>query len=254
MTFEKLENLNDKVVVIAGGCGQVGYAAAQSLSRLGAKIIVLVRRDLDAAQEKMNQLPNNHLGHRAILASVIDTVSIKNAVSDIKEFEGKCDILINAAGVSKTRNTDTKNITDEIFDETISTNFKGPLITIREFVDLLNCTGDGLIINISSTASIRPRNNILYGASKAAVNTLTQGFARSLGPNIRVVGIAPGFLTYPTSGASPRTPDEESAVINWSALKRITTGEDIANAIESVALTMRFITGQTIVIDGGVII
>ena len=252
MTFERLENLNNKVVVITGGCGQVGYATAKRLSSLGAKIIVIVRRNLEDAQEMMNQLPNNHLGHRAVLASVTDTESIKKAVEDIKKQEGKCDILVNAAGITKgVGKSNFKNLTDEIFDEIVTNNLRGTFAVIREFYDLLNESNDGLVINISSTSAFYPRNNLAYSASKAGVNILTQGLARFLSPNIRIIGIAPGFLQNPTSGARPRTPEEDQEVIKRSPLKRITTGDDIASAIEGFALNLRYITGRTIIIDGG---
>jgi 3-oxoacyl-[acyl-carrier protein] reductase len=252
MTFEKLENLNNKVVVITGGCGQVGYATAKRLASIGAKIIVVVRRNLEDAQEKMNQLPNNHLGHRAYLASITDTNSIKQIVSDIKEKEGKCDILVNAAGITRAvGKTNFRNITDEIFDEIIINNIRGTFAVIREFYDLLNDSGDGLVINISSTSALYPRNNVAYGASKAGVNVLTQGLARALSPNIRIIGISPGFLQNPTSGAIARSIEQDLEVIKRSPLKRIVTGDDIASVIEGFALNLRYVTGQTIVVDGG---
>lgn len=252
MTFEKLENLNGKVVVITGGCGQIGYSTAKRLSSLGAKIIVIVRRNLEEAQEKMNQLPNSHLGHRAYLASITDTESIKRVVVDIKEKESKCDILVNAAGITRgVGKTNFRNITDEIFDEIVINNLRGTFAVIREFYDLLNDSGDGLVINISSTSSLHPRNNVAYGASKAGINVLTHGLARALSPNIRIVGISPGFLQNPTSGAKPRTPEEDQEVMKRSPLKRIVTGDDIASVIEGFSLNLRYVTGQTIVVDGG---
>ena len=252
MTFEKLENLNNKIVVITGGCGQVGYATAKRLASIGAKIIVVVRRNLEDAQEKMNQLPNNHLGHRAYLASITDTNSIKQVVSDIKEKEGKCDVLVNAAGITRAvGKTNFRNITDEIFDEIIINNLRGTFAVIREFYDLLNDSGDGLVVNISSTSALHPRNNVAYGASKAGVNVLTQGLARALSPNIRIIGISPGFLQNPTSGAIARSIEQDLEVIKRSPLKRIVTGDDIASVIEGFALNLRYVTGQTIVVDGG---
>jgi len=127
--FEKLENLNNKVVVIAGGVGQVGYATAKVLAGKGARVIALVRRDLESAEQMMAQLSGT-----AILADVTDTDSIKRAIAQI----GQCDILINAVGT--TRNippVDLQNLTDEIFDTIIDTNLKGSFVLIREFHPLL---------------------------------------------------------------------------------------------------------------------
>jgi len=244
--FEKLENLNNKVVVIAGGAGQVGYATAKALAARGATVIALVRRDLESAENMMSQLP---VKGSAILADVTNTLSIKNAVSQITQ----CDILINAVGT--TRNippVELNNLSDEIFDTIIGTNLKGSFVLIREFSSLLSKSGDALIVNISSTAGSRAsQSNLAYGAAKAGIDLITKTLGKALGPNIRVVGIAPGYLTNPTSGATkPSGANEQIGKI--SPLRRVGQAEDIANAVEAVATTMRFITGQTITVDGGV--
>jgi len=244
--FEKLENLNGKVVVIAGGAGQVGYATAKALSSKGASVIVLVRRDLESAKSMMAQLP---VAGTAMLADVTDTASIKNAVSQISQ----CDILINAVGT--TRNippVELQNLTDEIFDTIIATNLKGSFVLIREFHSLLAKSGDALIINISSTAGLRAsQSNLAYGAAKAGIDLITKTLGKALGPNIRVVGVAPGYLTNPTSGAV-KPPGANEQIGKMSPLRRVGQAEDIANAIESIATTMRFVTGQTITVDGGI--
>lgn len=244
--FEKLENLNNKVVVIAGGVGQVGYATATALAARGATVIALVRRDLESAENMMSQLP---VKGSAILADVTNTLSIKNAVSQIKQ----CDILINAVGT--TRNippVELINLTDEIFDTIIDTNLKGSFVLIREFCPLLIKSGDGLIVNVSSTAGSRAsQSNLAYGAAKAGIDLITKTLGKALGPSVRVVGIAPGYLTKPTSGAT-KPPGANEQIGKISPLHRVGQAEDIANAIESVATTMRFITGQTITVDGGV--
>jgi NAD(P)-dependent dehydrogenase (short-subunit alcohol dehydrogenase family) len=242
--FEKLENLNNKVVVIAGGVGQVGYATAKVLAGKGARVIALVRRDLESAKQLMAQLSGT-----AILADVTDTDSIKRAVAQLDQ----CDILINAVGT--TRNippVDLQNLTDEVFDTIIDTNLKGSFVLIREFHPLLAKSGDGLIVNISSTAGLRAsQSNLAYGAAKAGIDLITKTLGKALGPSIRVVGIAPGYLTNPTSGAV-KPPGANEQIAKISPLRRVGQAEDIANAVESVATTMRFVTGQTITIDGGI--
>jgi 3-oxoacyl-[acyl-carrier protein] reductase len=253
-SFQRLENLNGKVVVITGGGGHIGLEIAKTLAARGAKIISLSRSKIEETAIYYKNLPNSELNHRVIEASVTDTESIKKAVADIKSKEGRCDVLINAAA-SNASTGGFKNITDEIFDNIVNTVLKGTFVCIREFLDLLNSTEESLIVNISSTSSLRPaRSNLAYGAAKAGINALTQGLGKSLGPKIRVVGIAPGFLEHPTSGASKRTAEEDDMVRQASCLKRIGKSSDIAVAIESIILDMRFITGQTIVIDGGIIL
>jgi NAD(P)-dependent dehydrogenase (short-subunit alcohol dehydrogenase family) len=92
MKLDRLENLCGKVAVIAGGCGQVGYATAIRLAQQGARVIVLVRRDHAEAQVMMDQLPNPDLKHFAILASIINTEELKIAVAQVTAQAGRCDI------------------------------------------------------------------------------------------------------------------------------------------------------------------
>lgn len=244
MSFNKLENLNGKVAVIAGGCGQVGYATAKILSQQGAVVIALVRRDLESAQTMMNQING-----RALLADVTDPTSIKNVAGQIEQ----CDILVNAVGVTKNVMPETLyDLTDDVLDTIIDTNLKGTIILIREFSNLLKKSGDGLIVNISSTAGLRAsQSNLAYGAAKAGIDLVTKTLAKALAPQIRVVGVAPGYLTLPTSGAfKPAGANERLAGL--VPLRRVGEAEDIANTIACLATTMRFVTGQTITVDGGI--
>jgi NAD(P)-dependent dehydrogenase (short-subunit alcohol dehydrogenase family) len=247
MTFNQLENLNGKTVVIAGGCGQVGFESAKQLAKHGAKIIALVRRELETAQSMMDTLGN---GSYAILASITDTNSIKLAANEIKLKEGKCDILINAAGVTRSV-PPTQDLSDELFDEIVDTNLKGVYITIREFKKLLSVSGDSLIINMSSVAGSRAsQSNLAYGAAKAGVDLITKTLAKALAPSIRIVGIAPSFLENPTSGATKPPGANERIALN-SPLQRVGNASDIASTIVCIAMNLRFITGQTITVDGG---
>lgn len=247
MTFKQLNNLNGKVVVIAGGCGQVGFESAKQLSNKGAKIISLVRRDLEKSQVMMDTLLN---GSYAILASITDTNSIKAAVEEIRLKEGKCDILVNAAGITRSI-PPTEDLSDELFDEIVNVNLKGVYVTIREFRELLSLSGDGLIINMSSVAGSRAsQSNLAYGAAKAGVDLITKTLAKALAPTIRIVGIAPSFLENPTSGAI-KPPGANDRIALNSPLKRVGQANDIASTIVSIAMDIRFITGQTIIVDGG---
>jgi 3-oxoacyl-[acyl-carrier protein] reductase len=244
------ENLNNRVAVITGGTGHVGYATATRLAQAGVRIFSLVRRDIKAAQIKMNELPNAHLNHCAILANVKDTVSIQEAVKQVDTLAGRCDILINCAAVSLPTTTPL-DTSDEIFDEMISTNLRGTWITIREFFELLNAQ-PSIVINISSGASLKSRPNSLgYSISKAGVNIMTECLAKSFGPNIRFVAIASSRLSTPTSGQ----PGANSASLDNYAetllLKRVPTADDVASTIESLITNITFFNGHLLVLDGG---
>lgn len=235
-------NLNGKIAVITGGLGQVGWAVSNRLSDLGATVIALVRRDVDDANSRMKLLSDRCY---AILADVTKSETLVAAAEQI----GHCDILINAAGY--TRNISPaklQELTDDIFDSVVNTNLKGTFSAIRSFHPFMQ---EGIIINISSTAGLRASiSNPAYGAAKAGIDLLTKTLAKSLAPNIRVVGIAPGYLINPTSGAiKPVNANEQIASL--TPLKRVGEAEDIAQMVESVIFS-KHLTGQTIVIDGGI--
>ncbi len=240
--------LKNKTAVITGGCGQVGLATATRLSSQGARIISLVRRDLDEAQALMNRLPNQHLNHRALLASVTDSESLRIAAASIDH----CDILVNAAGVTRSIDaSDIESYTDEVIDTILDTNLRGTFVTIREFINKIKKSEEGLIINITSTSMFKgSTSNMIYGASKSGIDVLTKYLAKTLGPNIRVVSVCPGFLEQSTSGAvKPQGANEK--ISKEVPLGRVGTGDDIASVIEALCTMMKYVNGTSILVDGG---
>jgi 3-oxoacyl-[acyl-carrier protein] reductase len=241
----------NKVAVITGGCGQIGYAAAKRLATDGITVVVLVRKNLEEAKELLNKLPNQELTHTAILASVTNTDQIKAAVQQVTDLFGRCDILINAAGINKVVPVShIDKFTDELFDSIIDTNLKGTFVCVREFLPLLK-KDNGLVINLSSLSAYSGRNiNLAYAAAKAGVNSLTRTLARGLAPSVRVVGIAPGFLEKATSGIN-KDPGFNEKMAADIPLNRVATGDDIADVVMSLVNGMSYINGETIKIDGG---
>lgn len=247
--FQRLNNLQGRVAVISGGCGQVGYATAKRLAEQGCRVVALVRRDLESAQAKMQVLG---LDHFAILADVTDSKSLVTAAQQVKEQAGRCDILINSASITKNIlpiNLDA--LTDEMFDSIVTTNLRGVFATIRAFAPMLKETKDGLIVNISSTSAEGASNsNVAYGCSKAGINQMTKTLAKALAPEIRIVSVSPGFMVEPTSGAV-KGPGVNEKMAESSPLKRIGYADDIASTIEACCTHIRFATGSIFLVDGG---
>jgi NAD(P)-dependent dehydrogenase (short-subunit alcohol dehydrogenase family) len=242
MTFNKLKSLEGQTVVIAGAAGGVGWAVAESMAALGARVIGIVRRDVEAFQIKLNTLAGNHT---ALLADITKKAQLAQVISNITQ----CDILVNSAGHSKVvPHKDLTGLDDELFDSIIKTNLSSVFSTIRHFVPLLKQSPNGLIVNISSAAAIRTGgSNLAYAAAKAGIESLTRNLAVALAP-IRVVSVCPsaldtGFLDLPA--------EFYNKVAAATPLKRIGTAQDVANAVEAIATTMRFATGNSIVVDGG---
>lgn len=244
--------LDGKIIIITGGCGQIGYATCKALSNEGGRIISFVRRDLESAQKMMRELPNSHLKHIAVLADIKDSTSLKAAISSLDI--NTCDILINNAGRSYDK-VPYRTMTDDIVNDLIDTNIKGPFYVVREILNhLLNSTNP-IIINISSTSAQRPgRGNLLYSASKAALDNMTKGMAFQLAPKIRVIGVAPTWLENACSGATQRTEEQTKAVLATIPLKRIPAAEEVAETILTISTGLTYMTGQIISIDCGVVI
>lgn len=251
MSFQKLTTLSGRVAVIVGGNGQVGRAVALRLSMLNAQCVIITHRNIERAEQFVKTLAHQELNHFAILASVTDTASLKSAVAEIQQQAGRCDILVNTAGtLTPIPPIDLYSLTDSLFNEMLNTNLTGVYATIREFADLMQQSGEALIINISSQSAQRASNScVAYAASKAGLDLMTRTLAKALAPNIRIIGIAPGYLENATSGVVRLESNESLA--KSSPLGRLTTAEDVANAVEAFATHIRFATGITLLLDGG---
>ena len=252
MSFEPISRLDGHVAVITGGKGAIGFATAQRLVKLGARIVSVDRSDPAGVQAMLDTLPAVASGaHFALTASITDSAALNAAAKAVQERAGRCDILVNSAGFTKpVAANDLEGLTDELFDDVVQTNLRGVFATIRAFTPLLKASNDGLIVNVSSIAGFTGAgSNLAYAAAKAGVDVLTKGLAKALAPQIRVLAVSPGVVDssfVPGRGADFN--DKAAATI---PLKRIGHVEDTASAIEACATTLRFATGSRFVVDGG---
>lgn len=239
MGFERLNNLQGQVAVVTGARKGVGFAVAEKLKAAGAQVVALVRKDADQLAAKLGP------GHQVFEADVRDGARLKEIAAQV----GRCDILVNCAGAS--RNIMHKNLealTDELFDEMLQVNLRSVFTVTRAFVPLLQQSPHGLIVNIGSAAAVRTGgSNLAYAAAKAGLESMGRNLAVALAP-VRVVTISPSALN---TGFTQQPPEFYDKVAATTPLKRTGTVDDIANAVEAVATTMRFMTGNTILVDGG---
>jgi 3-oxoacyl-[acyl-carrier protein] reductase len=240
--------LDGLVAVIAGGMGAIGRASAERLAALGAHVVVLHRGDAQAAREFLATLPGEH---EQVVASITDSAQLNAAARQVRERFGRADILINTAGFTKpVPAADLEGLTDELIDAIFEANWRGVFATIRSFLPLLQESGDGLVVNVSSIAGFTGAgSNLAYAAAKAGIDALGKGLARSLAPTVRVLTVSPGVVD---SGFVPgRGADFNQKTGATMPLKRVGTAQDVAAAIEACATTLRFSTGNTIIVDGG---
>lgn len=233
MNHLPLENLKNLTAVITGAAGDIAQAAARRLQDRGAKIIGLVHRPSD-------------LDYPTLTCDVTDPVSISYAVSKIHT----CDILINNAGFTKyIPHNDFDTLTDDLFDNIMQVNLRSVFSVTKSFMPLLKKSTHPLVINISSTAGVYTGgSNIAYAAAKAGVDSLTRNLSKALAP-IRFISICPGAID--TKFLRERPKEFLPMVAQTTPLNRAGTAEDVAAAIEAYAMTLRFVTGEIIIVDGG---
>ena len=248
--FNRLDNLEGKVAVITGGGGQVVLATAIRLANQGCRIVLVARRDV---ADKLATLPRSELNHFSLVADITNSDSLKGAADQVRAQAGRCDILVNSAGITRSvPPTNLDALTDDMFDEIVTVNLRGVYATIRAFTPMLKETNDGLIVNISSTAGqCASQSNLAYGAAKAGVDLMTKTLGKALAPAVRVVAVVPGVMEFATSGVAFKPPGFNDKMAELCPLKRIGYGDDIASVVEACATHIRFATGSIILVDGG---
>jgi ketoreductase RED2 len=197
-------------------------------------------------QQVANDLPDAIY----VQADVSDSDQAARLVADAVDHYGRLDIVVNNAGTTAViPHHDLDAATDEIWERILRVNILGPWNVIHAAAPHLRASGDGIVLNISSVAGVRPvGSSIPYAVSKAGLNHLTLLLANVLGPEIRVNAVAPGLIDTPwTEGWD----DVRAAVRETAPLQRSGTPEDVADACIAL-VTARYATGQVLVVDGGV--
>ena len=241
--------LQGKVAVITGGSNGIGAATARRLAAAGAKVVVGYNEGAARAESLAAELPGS--GHLALRMPMADSAALK-AAAEVTAKLGRCDVLVNSAGTTRAvPHADLEALDDDLIDRVLTINVRGPIATIRAFLPLLKASGDAVIVNISSLAAVTGTgSSIIYGASKAAVDTIGLSLARVLGSSgIRVVSVSPSaVLTDFVPGRSRET--VEKAALS-SPLRTLTEADDVAVAVMSVVTHLRLTTGVSILVDGG---
>lgn len=232
-----------------GGSGGIGAATALRLAASGATVVVVYRSDKAAADAVLAALPPGR--HMAVQASVEDTPSLVALAGQVKSAFGKADILVNSAGFTRPIPAgDFDALGDDFIDEMFRVNWRGQFATVRAFRPLLEASGDGLIVNVSSIAAMSGvGSNLAYAAVKAAMDTLTKSLARTLAPAVRVMAVSPGVVD--TDFVPGRGAEQLAKIAPTIPLKRVASPDDVARAIEACATHLTYSTGSLIVVDGG---
>jgi 3-oxoacyl-[acyl-carrier protein] reductase len=244
--------LQGRVALITGAAAGFGEAIARRFVAEGAKVLVA---DLDGARAQ-DVAMSLGASARAVRCDVSSRADVDAAVAACVDAFGGVDILVNNAGTTH-RNQSMLDVDEATFDRVFAVNVKSIFHTTQTVVPLMKARRSGCIVNIGSTAGIRPRPGLTwYNASKGAVNLLSKSMAAELGPDgIRVNAVCP--VMSPTALIEqflgvPDTPEARAKVVAGIPLGRMSTPEDVAEATLYLASdAARFITGVELPVDGG---
>ena len=238
------EELKGSVVLITGGTRGIGRAIAETFKNAGAVVYIT------GTNKERTEAVANELGVNGVKMDVSDREEVKSVVNEIVEKEGRIDVLINNAGI--TRDTLFLRMKDEDWDAVINTNLNGVYNVTRAVVPVMVKKRKGVIINISSVVGFTGNvGQVNYSATKSALIGFTKSLAKELGSrNIRVVAVAPGYITTDMTKAIPEKIKEE--LIKSIPLRREGEPREIAEVCLFLASNMAsYITGTTIHVNGG---
>ena len=244
-----------RVCVVSGSSSGIGAATVQRYAREGWDVVVNYSRSPEPAEAVAAAC--RALGAQALVvqADVSQDADARALAEATRAHFGRADVLVNNAGTTKfvaLKNLDGLDAED--FQRIYAVNVVGAFQLSRAFVPLLNAQG-GAIVNISSVASMMGRgSSIAYMASKGAVNAMTVGLARALGPAIRVNAIAPGLVdsSWLKQGmGSERYAAHLKAWTDTAALAEPITPEDVADAAWWLGAGAAKTTGEVLLLDAG---
>ena len=235
--------LLNKVALVTGSGKRLGREVALGLAERGADVVIHYRSSAEDAQKVVAEVKK--LGRRSIAlqADLEDVAQIHTLFEKLESQLGRLDILVNsAASFVETKFAKT---TEKEWSESLDTNLKAPFFCSQAAAPLLKKTG-GCIINFADVGGILGWTGYIpHSISKAGVIMLTRCLAKELAPEVRVNALAPGTITLPDDA-----PELEANFIQQAPLKRSGRPIDIVEAVTYLA-TAKFVTGHTLVIDGG---
>lgn len=243
-------DFSNKVVVVTGGSGGIGGAVVRMFAANNATVVLVYRSNTESASRIANECES--LSGKVILkqGSVADADFVKTMFYDINKQFGHIDMLINNAGINKDGFLMTSKVAD--IQKVVDTNLMGVILCSKLVTPYMIQKKCGKIINTASVSALKGTSgHSIYSAAKAGVIGLTKSLAVELARfNIEVNAVAPGFIKTKMTDKLPTAIREN--YMSMIPMKKFGESTDVANLIEWLCSDLcNYITGQTIVIDGG---
>ena len=244
--------LQNKRVLVTGAATGLGRAFAQAFAKAGAKVMVADINN-QGVQETAALIAESGAESSWSQVDVTSRASCEALADKLQSEWGGVDVLVNnAAMYGGLERKPFPDLDEQVWDQVMAVNVKGVWQVTSAMTPLLKASGEGAVINVSSATVMSGSPQWLhYVASKGAVISMTRAMARELGDdNIRVNVIAPGFTL--TEASLNLIDDAESYGVNRGALKRSADTDDmVGTALYLASPLAKFVTGQTLVVDGG---
>jgi len=241
--------LDGKVALVTGGTRGIGLAVAQALHGAGARV-ALTGRDAGRARDVAATLGDGVLG---VGCDVADEAQVNQAVAEVEQGLGAVDVLVNNAGL--TRDNILLRLSGDDWDAVLDANLKGAFHTTKAVIKGMMKRRSGRIINITSIVGlIGNKGQANYAASKAGLIGFTKSVAKEYASrNVLANCIAPGFIDTDMTSALPE--EARASLLQAIALGRLGRAGDVADAVLFLASDLSgYITGQVLVVDGGMVL
>jgi len=247
-----MSDLTGKIALVTGGSRGIGRAICLELASCGATVVVNFNSSGDAAREVVTEIEANGGKAETWQADVSNEEQVKAMFKSVTDNHGTIDILVNNAGM--TRDNVIMMMNPDDFDSVINTNLRSTWLCCKTAVRTMMRKRTGKIINITSVVGIAGNGGQTnYAASKAGIIGLTKSLAKEVAVRgINVNAVAPGFVG--TDMTSDLSDDIKAKAVEAIPLGRMGSPEDIAKAVGFLASSdASYITGQTLVVDGGMV-